>query len=300
MPKTSRFQPGPATFHRLRASWRYCLLLICVLALASCSSTRIAYELLDWAAMRKIDRMVKLDMEQRNTAKAAVRTAHSWHRKTQLPLYADYIDGLQQRLQQGPITGEQIHAETDQVQSMLDVAMEYVLPMATDVIASLSDAQVTELLNSVAEERLEYIEEYIEPGEEELYKTNADKAKDYFKRFAGRPTAEQEAWIDAWSRQLQPYAELSAQQQLLWEEHLGKYLALRDNKPLLQQGLRELMLYRSDTWHPDLRAAVDANQTLTYELIARLINSFTPAQEKRFYQNIQGYASDFRQLAQKG
>lgn len=275
------------------------LLLISVLLLSSCSSTKMAYEFLDWVAMWKIDRMVDLTAEQRERAKAEVQTLHHWHRKTQLPRYADYLEDVQTRLVIGSITGEQLHAETDTVQLMLDDILEKALPPATALIAELSDDQVEGLLENIAEEREEYVEEYIEPGIEKRQEKNVEELKDHLKRFIGPMTAEQERWIAEWSEALIPYAELSAKQQELWQEHLGKYLAVRRNQPLLTQGLRELMLYRSDNWNAELKQVVDENQALTYDMLARIFNSLTPKQITHLEKRLQSYIADFRELASR-
>jgi hypothetical protein len=279
------------------------MIVLCTILLSACSSTKMAYGFLDWAAMWKVDRLVKLDSRQRERTKTEIRTLHDWHRATQLPRYADYLEDLQQRLEKAiatdSVTGKQLHAETDKVQLMLDDVVEQVLPAATDVVSSLSDDQVSELLKSIGEERQEYIDEFVKPDMDDRQQKNVDKLKDNLKRFIGRLNSSQEQWIDEWSRELHPYAELSAQQQLLWQEHLGKYLALRDNKALLQQGLRELMLYRTDNWHPEAQKAMDSNQALTYDLLARILNNLTGEQQKHLRKNLRGYIVDFRELARE-
>ncbi len=279
------------------------LILLGILLLSACSSTKVAYGFLDWAAMWKVDRLVELDPRQHKRTEKEIRALHEWHRKTQLPRYADYLEDLQQRLRKamatGSVTGEQLHAETDKVQLMLDDVVEQVLPAATDIVSSLSDNQVSELLESIAEEREEYIDEYVKPDLDDRRQKNMDKLKDNLKRFIGRLDSRQEQWIDEWSRKLHPYAELSAQQQLLWQEHLAKYLVLRDNKPLLEQGLRELMLYRTDNWHPKAEKVMDINQTLTYDLLAKILNNLTDEQQKRLHETLRGYIVDFRELARE-
>lgn len=287
------------TDYKHTSMWRCCLILISVLLLSSCSSTKMAYEFLDWVAMWKVDRMVDLTSDQRERAKAAVHRLHQWHRETQLPRYADYLEDLQTRLKVGSITGEQLHAETDKIQLMMDDILEKALPPATDIISELSDEQVEGLLENIAEERQEYVEEYIEPGVEERQEKNRNELTDHLKRFIGSLTKEQEDWIAEWSKDLRPYAKLSAKQQELWQEHLAKYLAVRSNEELLTKGLRELMLYRSDNWNAELQQVVDANQTLTYNLLARIFNSLTPRQQEHLDKRLKGYVADFRELARR-
>ncbi len=308
-----KHQTNPLTGHAaffpikrsvFRTLSKACLILFSTLLLSACSSTKMAYELLDWVAMWKIDRMVDLKSGEREQVKEEIRRLHDWHRKTQLPRYADYLEQLQARLRtdiaSGSVTGPQIHAETDRVQLMLDDVLGQVLPVAAEVIAGLDDEQIAGMLDNIAEERQEYVEEYVEPDMAERRKKNINELKDNLKLFIGRLTSKQEDWVEDWSKQLLPYAELSAAQQLLWQEHLNKYLIMRQNKALLEEGLNDLMLYRTDNWHPELEKAMDANQALTYDLLARILNNLTPKQEQHLFQRLQGFIDDFRALAAKG
>lgn len=292
---STAFKP-PARAPRL---WARVLLVTSALLLGSCSSTKVAYEFLDWVLMWKIDRMVPLDAQQRSRVKSDIHTLHEWHRATQLPRYADYLEDLQKRLDPASVTAEQIHAETDQLQLMLDDILERAIPKAADIISGLTDDQVAAMLDNIVEERQEYIDENIKPGEKKRREKSAGEAKDYFKRFLGRLTGEQEKWIDDWSQQLVPYTELAAQQQLLWQEHLAKYLEVRQNRSLLEQGLRELMLYRTDNWNDELQQAMDTNQALSYALIARILNSASAKQQAHLSKRLNGYIADFRQLSSK-
>lgn len=289
-------------FKRLRwqSARRYSLVLICSLLLAACSSTRMGYEMLDWYAMWKIGGLVDLNSQQHEQAEQKVHMLHRWHRQTQLPIYADYVQAARQRVVPGSVTAEQLHAEVDRVQLLLDDSLEKVLPPAAEVIATLSDDQVDELLESLEEEREEYIEESVEPGEDELAEKNAEKLQKHLGRFVGRFTREQKQWVSEWSQSLEPYAEMSAKQQLLWQEHLAKYLALREDEELLVKGLRELMLYRTDNWHPELQQAMDANQAKTYKLVARILNNLNERQTQHLEKTLDSFVKDFTQLSRKG
>ena len=274
-------------------------LVACVMLLASCSSTKMAYELLDWVAMWKIDRMVPLKSQQRSQVKDDIHAIHEWHRATQLPRYADYLEDLQKRLDPVSVTAEQIHAETDQIQLMVDDILERAIPKAAVTISGLTDEQVAALLENITEERQEYIDENIKPGEKKRRAKSAQEVKDHFRRFLGRLSDEQEKWIDDWSKQLVPYTELVAEQQILWQEHLAKYLALRENRQLLEQGLHDLMLYRTDDWNAELQEAADTNQVLSYALIAKVLNNASAKQKEHLTKRLNGYIADFRQLAAK-
>lgn len=270
--------------------------LIALLMLSGCT-TKVAYNFLDWAIEWKIGKFVSLEGEQKDDMKRSIGEFHRWHRSTQLPLYAEYLTGLAERVKEKPLTGKAVHAETDRIQLLLDQSMEKVLPDVQRIASTLTERQVQEILEKVAEEREEYIDEHIEVSDKKRQKK---RYKDFMKqadRWFGRLGSEQKAQVEKWSESLLPYEELNAQQQLIWQQQLKDLLAQREQPEKLEKGLRELMFYRTDNWLPELEKVLDRNQEITYEVVAKLINGLTPKQKRHFQEKLHDYAKTCRELA---
>lgn len=272
------------------------LILFLLLALSACT-TKVAYNFLDWAIEWKVQRLVKLHGEQKIFAQNAIKDFHHWHRTTQLPQYADYLRQLQKRLNDGPITAEEIHAETDKVQLLADQSVEKVLPDATEVLSTLSDTQVKELLKSIAEERDEYKEEYIDPSQKKRQKIYYKKFMKHAQDWLGNLSKAQKEQVKTWSEQLEPFETLNLEQQKIWEQNLEKILIQRNDKTALLKGLQDLMFHRTDNWQPDLEEILDRNQELTYQLIAELVNGASEGQRKHMNKKIEDYVKLFGELA---
>lgn len=277
---------------------RMVLLLSLALVIGGCT-TKLAYNYLDWAITWKVQRFVSLEGEQKEQTKQAIQKFHSWHRETQLPQYAAYLTSLQGRLNAGKLSAADIHAETDKIQLLLDQSLEYVLPDAVAVLNQLSQAQTEELLRNIAEEREEYVEEYVDISTKEQWQKRYDKFNKHFKDWLGKRNKKQIKQIKAWVKSIEPYAAQTAKQQEVWEQQIAKVLAQRDDKEALEKGLRTLMFYRTDNWDKELKGIMDRNQERTYSLIADLLNNMSDKQRQHLNKKIDDFVQIFTELSQE-
>ena len=274
-------------------------LIFCLVFLFSGCTTKIAYNYMDWGIEWKIKRLVRLDDPQKLQTKEAIDAFHSWHRKTQLPLYSAYLQSLQSRLDKTQWNADAIHAETDAVQLLLDQSITYTIPHITSVLSQLDDDKVKELLASVAEERQEFIDEYVDLSRKKQIEKRYDDFYDHFKDWLGAASKQQKQDIHNWAESLEPYEHLSAEQQLTWEQQFRQLLAQRQNKTNLKAGLEKLMYFHSDEWNPDLEAVLDRNQAKTYTLIADLLNHMSDKQRAHIHKKLAGFIDVFEELHQQ-
>jgi hypothetical protein len=273
--------------------------LLMLLVLSGCT-TKAAYNFMDWAIEWKVRRLVTLHDQQKLQMQQAVQQFHHWHRTTQLPIYADYLKSLETLLRQSPLTAAAIHAETDKIQLMLDDSINKILPDAAAVLAQLNDAQVQQLMDSVAEEREEYREDYVDLSSAKKIKKRHDEFADYFSDWVGRLDPNQKKQIRQWAESLEPYESLNLQQQKIWENDLQKILAQRSDPEILLKGLQGLMFHRTDNWQPELEQIMDRNQVRTYEVLAELLNDLSDKQRQHLHKKLMEYRQIFQQLSEEG
>ncbi|ABD82560.1 DUF6279 family lipoprotein [Saccharophagus degradans] len=274
---------------------RVLALVGCCLFFTACS-TKMAYNFLDWGLMWYVERYVDLNKEQKDKAEAAIDKFHHWHRTTQLPRYAKYITDLKERMAQ-PVTADQLHAETDEIQIFLDDCVAFLLPTAVDIVSSFSEEQVQQVLEKFAKDRKDYDKKYISTSMEKVVKARQNELKDQIGPLFGRFTDQQQKWVDEWSTGMEYYEPLMLAQQEDWAKMLEEVLQKRDDKKLLDASLRKLMFYRSDDWDPELEKQIDINQTLTLEMMAKFMNHLTPTQRERFNKKLDKYVEVFTELS---
>lgn len=273
------------------------LLLVFTLVVGACSSTRIAYGFLDWMLNWQVGKYVSLNKEQDQFTKDAINRFHSWHRQTQLPLYAEYIRGLKPRLTSGELTGKQVHAETDQAQLFLDASIEQLVPALVELAASLSDEQTKELQRNLQKEREEYQKKYIDISDKKRFERREEQLKKHLERLIGSLTKEQKAGLEAWARALEPYEQLTLEQQVAWAKQADEAMQERNNLEALEKEIRGLMFYHAENWGAEAERIIDANQELTWNFIASVFNNMNAKQKAHLENTLDGYVRDFEALA---
>ncbi|WP_096087399.1 DUF6279 family lipoprotein [Agaribacterium haliotis] len=274
---------------------KFTLLALC-LFLSSCS-VKLSYQFLDEALGWQLGRYVDLNSQQNKQAKAFIDEFHSWHRQTQLPLYADYLEQLKHGLNDQQVTAAYLHKESDVMQDMLDASMLRLLPGLTDVAMGLSDEQVNEVVEKLTKERKEYKEDYVDDSPEDISKRRLRDLKRYFEPFFGRFSKEQKQLFADWEAELEPYESYMLVQQLNWQKAFLQAMSLRSDRDALQASLKQLMLYRTDNWDAELQRRLDYNQEMTFEMLAKLFNSRSEKQRQRLARKFDQYAKDLRELA---
>ena len=277
------------------------ILSLCLLVLSGCTtnSTKFAYKFLGIYIRWEVKKYVTLDDHQKVYLKKATREFHDWHRRTQLEVYASYIDAFIALLESGPITAETLHNESDKVQVFLVDAMEKLLPTITELASGLSDEQTEEVLKELAKERKKFNKKFIKAKRTKVLKRHQDSLLDNLKRFFvfSEFTPQQQQLVDDWATKLVPYEPYSLEQQEFAAQVLQKAFEMRDNKPAFEKTLRALLAPSNDNWNENYREATDINQTLSFQLIADLLNSQTDKQRKKTLKKLNKFKKDFLDLA---
>lgn len=271
--------------------------VIALLSLCSGCSIKIAYHFLDNILGWQLNSYIDLNSAQKQQADTVFKQFHLWHREDQLPIYAEYFGDVRDLLDLESVSAESLHKESDRLQDMIDVSFQEILPGLVDVISTLSDEQVEDLLKNLAKESQDYKEKYVDISEAKRKKLNIKEIESYTDRFFGRYTDQQEALIEHWVETISPYESLMYAQKKLWETDVKTALALRHDKEKLKQELSKLVFYRTDNWEKQLQDILDTNQEHTFTLLADLFNSRTPRQRERTRDKIDGYIKTCNDLS---
>lgn len=275
---------------------KVCLILICLLCLNACS-TKIAYGFMGFVTKWYIGGYVTLDSKQKSLVTDTMNDFKDWHRQTQLPIYAKYLEGVASRLENEEIDGKWIHAETDEVQIFLDTCISRLKPAIIELMASFSNEQVEELLNNFIKEQKKFSKKRVAIPDEKKYKKRIEELTGQTSRFFGKLSPKQKSWVEAWAKQLKPYEALTLEQQKIWAKKVGAALTVRDDKEELSTLIDEIVFYRTDDWDPELESILDYNQEISYDLIAKIVNTLSTPQKKKMFAKLSSYQQDFLELS---
>ena len=273
--------------------------VVLLLSISAGCSIKITYHFLDNLIGWQLSQYVSFTQEQKREVQAMLKEFHSWHRRTQLTLYADYLEQLKNTLLNDKITGEYLHQESDNLQDMLDISVEQLLPGLTSIAVSLDDEQIAEIVTNLEKDRKEYQEDYIDDSDEKVQKRRIKDLTRYIGPFFGKFSDEQKQMLVDWEENLVPHERLMIKQQLHWEQDFLSAMDYQDQPEILSQKLLVLMLYRSDNWDQELQDIMDKNQIHTFAMLAKLFNSQSPKQKAKMKRKFDQYITDFRELAEK-
>jgi len=274
------------------------LLFACLILLSGCT-VRVAYGMLDTLLNWQLGKYVSLKGNQKKVAKNTFEAFHTWHRATQLTLYAEYLKNLKTGMLAGNITGDFLHKESDKLQDLLDESVAYLVPGLTQIASSLSDEQIEEVVENLVNERDEYREDYIDDDDVKIQKRRINDLTRYVGGFFGAFTEEQEALLKNWESNLVPHEQLMMTQQIIWQNEFIDAMNYQDDLAELQKRIHALMLVRTDNWDPELQRVLDINQRATFDMLATLFNSQTPKQRKKLEKKFDQYINDLTILAAK-
>lgn len=280
----------------LSAILKCSLALVLLFGSAGCS-IKMMYNNADRFARWAVNDYIQMDDEQEAYFIAEVDAIHYWHRTTELPLYADYLDTMPERFDEG-VDEPAIEGMFDTFYSWWEVLEQKSLPMVTELMLSLSDNQVSRLPERFEKDNREFAEDELDKPLDEVQAEWMKQYADTMSRFSGRLTREQRAYLERQSVRYVPQFELWSEYRQRWQ---GDLLALLREKRRDPRAFTESFLIlangREAYYGEELQAVFDANEALASEVTAWLINNLTDKQRERFYQRIGEMADTFRELA---
>ena len=276
---------------RARSLW----LGVCALLLAGCG-TQFLYNRLPTLFYLYATTQVSLDGAQRQTLKAALRGFLVWHRRNELPRYAEFTEQLADALQQ-PIGVARIDAARLRIEAYWRASVLQGAPPAARWLATLRAAQRDQLFKGLNKDDAKLREEYCIPSE-------AERRKSRDKLFVDA--------VEDWTGDLSP-----AQMDLI-RAHLAatrgtgcgyvdaRAALRRDLRALVEQQPRDpgyvgqvahLLAYPEERWPPRYREEFNADRDAIVALLGSLDATLTSAQRVRMIERLRDFAKDFRELA---
>lgn len=286
---------------RLATLARGFVLVGAAIAVAACSSLKLGYNNADTLILYSLDSYFDLDQRQEELARTQVRELLAWHRATQLDAYASLLDDAQRAIASDVGTGA-ISALNERINEKLAILGEQSAPALASLALSLTAAQLDrceqklaqdsskarrELLRfaGAADSGEQRVKRYVERVENWFGSINPEQSQTIRTAIAARPAAET-WWIDERERRQR--------------EFIAVLRRIHTEKPSAATATTWIRGYVAQLAAPDdaqRRAALTAMRLSNAELIARLVNTASPAQRAALSRKLRGYAEDFAALA---
>lgn len=280
--------------------WIIATLLVPLLLLSGCSAVRLTYGQGPLLAYWWMDRYLDFTPEQAPVVRGALADWFAWHRRTQLPEYADWLRELQP-IAHDSVTPETVCRISQAAQRRIEAAYDHAVPAMAPIVRALTPAQIEHLELRYARNNKEAERDFLQPDPQ-------DRAEASLKRTVER--AEQVyGSLDESQRQLlaaglaaSPFdpqrwiTERRARQQDILRT-LRRLVATQADTATVQAALRGFAANAARSPRGDYRAYRDQLEQANCALAARLHNALRPAQRQHAVAKLKGWEEDLRALA---
>jgi len=275
----------------LRAAAACCL----ALSLTGCGAS-LLYPRLDTIVAYYIRGLVTLDDAQSEQLERSLAASLDWHRESELGRYAEFLRGLAGSIE-GGVDGDQwLQASRQTEQYWRDIFVQ-AAPGYAAVAATLTDAQVAELMRNLEKKDEETWREYAERTPEERRARREKALRKTLERFTGPLTPGQRALVRAHAERAPPFMAEWRDNRRAWREALAAALAGRRSGQPFVDGMTLLISRPDELWTPQYRAAVEGRRSATVALLAELDGTLTPKQRGAARRELLSLADEVQRLA---
>jgi len=270
------------------------LALCCALLLAGCSLTRLAYDHLPALLRWEAGDYVSFTAQQDRDFDLETRKVWSWHRRTQLPLYAADFRGLAEEVRAGPLSYEQVRAFSERINQRWQDLAEVALPGYVRLHAELDDAQVAEMIRHIRKNVEQRVHKRLKRSEAQRRDKLADDMEASLKQWIGRPNAQQREMVRQWAAQVQLSTPQQEGQRSAGVDRYAALLAGR-NQAGFEQRVRDYVRAPEDGQEVEAHDLAERDRWL--RLLSALSATLEPEQRAHLCQRLLDYAQDFEDLA---
>ncbi|MBW7472704.1 DUF6279 family lipoprotein [Marinobacter sp. F4218] len=204
--------------------------IICasLMIVSGCSSTRTAYRYADWGIVWWVEDYVTLTDAQAAQLNAGIDQLRQWHCSRELPRYGRWLESLETDVRQRDLDPDTIAYHQEQLFGFFPPLLDKATPIATDLLASLTDAQVRELAENMEDSQREREEEYLSDSMNETASARAERTEERVERWLGDLNGTQKRIVAEWSEQRGRQTEIWLEGRRKWQLALLEALERRN------------------------------------------------------------------------
>ena len=271
--------------------------------LTGCGMLRLGYGQADVFAFRWLDSYADFDDAQALRVREALNRWFGWHRRTQLPDYADLLLRMEAEVR-ADTSPDRVCGWWSQVRERIDVALDAAVPSFAELGASLKPGQLVHIEQRYAKANTEYREEYLQPEERRRVIETVKRVAGRAEWLYGELDDAQQTRVVEWVRE-SPFDPVEAYAERLQRQREGLALLSRLSREQLppgaaEQAIRQWLETFERSPRPDYRAHSERLVRHNCALAAALHNTTSPAQRETASRRLRNWAGDLRALADEG
>jgi len=271
------------------------VLLTLSLALAGCNRVGLAYRNLDVIIPWTLNDYLDMNAGQKSWFNDKLKEHLAWHCTTQLPGYLDWLDRLQQMVDDNQVTDAALKTRTAEAeQAIAEIARE-ITPSAIELLQGLDDQQVKEMNDALAKDLRKRQDDYLKPPLAQQIKDRAERMNKRLDTWMGPLSTSQQNRVTAWSIALGEQDQEWIGNRAHWQAQFIDAVQQRHSTEFPKK-MQQLLVDRESLWTPQYRAAYAQTEAAARSLIVDVMAESTPQQRLKLLQKIDGVRSDFKAL----
>ncbi|WP_376696347.1 DUF6279 family lipoprotein [Wenzhouxiangella sp. EGI_FJ10305] len=279
----------------MRSSLRILTLLLAVWLLTGCG-VKTAYNNADWLVMRWVNDRVSLTSVQERELRDSIEANLAWHCASELPDYAAFLRQVDADVRAGRVDERTIESYGEQVSDFGRRLLQRVRPSLIELLASLDDKQVAELVASFEQRNLELAEEAEAYADDHSAEKRVEGMEKGIRRFSGRLTDEQRERLRSWAARLHDTTGMALEQRLKWQAEFQRVMLLRQDRERFEAAMAALL--QPDLFVTEaLEQQREYNRAHTIETMADIHGMAPDRQIQRLRNNLTDFSSDLEQLS---
>ncbi|WP_426133862.1 DUF6279 family lipoprotein [Pseudomonas sp. PWP3-1b2] len=271
------------------------VLLTLSLVLAGCNRVGLAYRNLDVIIPWTLNDYLDMNAGQKSWFNDTLKDHLAWHCTTQLPGYLDWLDRLQQMVDNNQVTDAALQARTVEAKQAIGEVAREITPSAIKLLQGLDDKQVNEMNAALAKDLRKRQDEYLKPPLAQQIKERAERMSKRLDAWMGPLSASQQNRVTAWSIALGEQNQEWIGNRAHWQAQFIDAVQKR-REANFPQKMQQLLVERESLWTPEYKQAYAKTEAAARSLIVDLMAESTAQQRMKLTQKIDGVRSDFKAL----
>ena len=292
---TPPMPPSPTAARRIAAA----VLTVMLAVIAGCSAVRLGYNQADVILAWRADDYFDFDPQQKQEFAKRLMRLLEWHRRDQLPDYAQFIAEMQKRLQRHPAREDAVWVVEGFKGRYRNIVNRGVND-AADLLAMMKTENLRALEQQFEKDNRKFVREFRLDGSiEQRRQARLERTLKQIKEWTGSLSHQQEERIAALQSAMPLIEHLRLQDRQRRQREFLAMLRLRDNKPEFLPLLHNWLLYWERGRSADYIKQVDDVYEKRITLYLEVERMLTPQQRAHLVKKLQDYIDDIKALTAK-
>ena len=238
---------------------------------------------------------VDMNRGQKDWFRERLKEHLHWHCTTQVPDYLDWLERVQQMVENRQVTDAAVQARTAEARQAIAQVARTVTPSAVELLRGLSDQQVSEMSQAFAKDQREHRAKYVTPPVDEQIRDRAERMSKRLKGWLGPLSLSQQQRITAWSSSLGEQNRLWVANRMNWQTQLSEAVEQRQRADFPKR-IEQLLQDQDSLWTAEYRQAHERAEQATRSLLVELMAESNADQQTRLLKKIDEMRQDFSAL----